>query len=59
MIRTIRRFWNQVLGSLRLRNSDDALAEELESHVQMLAEEQIRTGLPPERHRQPGSGLKR
>jgi putative ABC transport system permease protein len=48
MIRTLRRLWNQLLGSLRLRNSDGGLAEELESHIQMLAEELIRRGLPTE-----------
>jgi len=47
MIRTLRRTWNRLLGSLR-RNVDGDLAEELDSHIRLLAEENIRRGLPPE-----------
>lgn len=47
MTRTFRRLWSRFLGSFR-RKADDDLAEELESHVQMLAEEDIRRGLKPE-----------
>ncbi len=52
MIRTLRRTWNRLLGSLFRRNADGDLAEELDSHIRLLAEEGIRRGLPPdEAHR--------
>jgi predicted permease len=46
--RTLRRNWNRLLGSLFRRNAEGDLAEELGSHIQLLAEEDIRRGLPPE-----------
>jgi putative ABC transport system permease protein len=50
--RTLRRTWNRVLGSLFRRNNDADLTEELDSHIQLLTEENIRRGLPPdEAHR--------
>jgi hypothetical protein len=48
MTRTLRRAWNRLLGSLFGRRRDRDLAEELDSHIQLLAEENIRRGLPPE-----------
>jgi putative ABC transport system permease protein len=48
MTRALRRTWNRVLGSFFRRNTDADLAEELDSHIQLLAEENIRRGLPPE-----------
>lgn len=48
MKRTLRRVWNRLLGSVRRPNADSDLAEELESHVQLLADESIRRGVPPE-----------
>jgi predicted permease len=48
MTRTLRRYWNRLAGSLSGRQRDGDLAEELDSHIQMLAEENIRRGLPPE-----------
>ena len=49
MIRTLRRTWNRLLGSLSGRSRESDLAEELESHIQLLAEENIRRGVPPRR----------
>ncbi len=52
MTRTLRRAWNRLLGSLFRRNADGDLAEELDSHIQLLADEHIRGGMPPdEAHR--------
>ena len=48
MIRALRRAWNRLLGSLFGRRRESDLAEELESHIQLLAEENIRRGVPPE-----------
>src|SRR5437867_3480644 len=49
MIRALRRTWNRILGSLLLRrNPDGDLAEQLDSHIQLLAEENMRRGLTPE-----------
>ena len=48
MIRALRRTWTRVLGSLFRRNADGDLAEELESHIQLLTDEHLRRGLPPE-----------
>src|SRR5688500_12653006 len=48
MTRTLRRAWNRLLGSLFGRRQESDLAEELDSHIQLLAEEDIRRGLPPE-----------
>jgi putative ABC transport system permease protein len=52
MTRALRRTWNRLLGSLFRRNPDGDLAEEFDSHIQLLAEENIRRGIPPdEAHR--------
>jgi predicted permease len=48
VIRALRRTWTRVLGSLFRRNADGDLAEELESHIQLLTDEHLRRGLPPE-----------
>ena len=48
MIRTLRRTWNRMLGSFFRRNSDGDLAAELELHISLLAEENIRRGMPPD-----------
>jgi len=48
MIRGLRRNWNRLLGSIFHRNRDTDLAEELHSHIQMLAEEEIRRGIQPQ-----------
>lgn len=48
MTRTLRRAWNRLLGGFFGRRRDSDLAEELETHIQLLAEENIRRGLPPE-----------
>jgi predicted permease len=46
--RVLFRNWNRLLGSLFGQRRDSDLAEELESHIQLLAEEEIRRGLPAE-----------
>ena len=46
MIRRLRRIWNQLLGSLSHRNAEADLAEELDSHIQLLADENMRRGVP-------------
>lgn len=49
MIRILRCGWNRLLGTLLRRSGGDAdLAEELHSHIQLLAEENIRRGMSPE-----------
>jgi len=45
----LRRFFSRLLGSLSLRGSDGELAEELESHISLMAEESIGHGVPPEK----------
>src|SRR5262249_13673591 len=47
MMRTLRRLWSRLLASLSLRGSDAELSEELESHIALMAEEEIRRGVPP------------
>src|SRR5690242_14668109 len=49
MMRMLRRGWKRVVGSLRQREAGDAeLTDEIESHIQLLAEENIRRGIAPE-----------
>lgn len=48
MIRMLRRTWQRLLGSLPFRTADGELAEELESHIQLLADENIRRGMAPQ-----------
>ncbi len=52
MTRTLRRTWNRLLGSLSGQGRESDLVEELDSHIRLLAEENVRRGLPPdEAHR--------
>jgi putative ABC transport system permease protein len=46
MIRTLRRAWKRVLGSLSAARRESDLDEEIESHIQLLAEENMRRGVP-------------
>lgn len=48
MSRGVSRAWCRVLGTLGLRRGDHELREELESHVQLLIDENLRRGLSPE-----------
>jgi hypothetical protein len=48
MIRGLRRTWKRLLGSLSGQRHERDLAEELEAHIQLLAEDHIRRGLPPD-----------
>ena len=48
MIRTLRRTWNRLLGSLFGQRRESEIAEELDSHIQLLTGENIRRGVPPD-----------
>jgi putative ABC transport system permease protein len=48
VIRTVSRIWLRLIGSLFLRRRDREIAEEFESHVQLLVEENIRRGMSPD-----------
>ena len=48
MIRTLRRTWRRLLGSLSGQRHESDLAEEFEAHVQLMTEENIRRGLAPD-----------
>ena len=48
MIRTLRRTWNRLLGSLFGQRRESELAEELDSHIQLLTGENIQRGVPPD-----------
>ena len=43
-----RRIWNRLLGSLFRRNADGDLDEELDCHIRLLAEDDVRRGITPE-----------
>ncbi|HXG69693.1 MAG TPA: permease prefix domain 1-containing protein [Gemmatimonadaceae bacterium] len=47
----MRRGWQRLLGALSLLRRDADLADELELHVQMLTDENIRRGMTPEEAR--------
>jgi putative ABC transport system permease protein len=46
--RRLRRGWTRLFDTILRRHGDDDLAQEIESHIDWLAEEDIRRGLPPE-----------
>src|SRR5215813_11387070 len=46
MIRSVRRTCMRLLGSLPGRHDENDLAEELEAHIQLMTDENIRRGLP-------------
>ncbi|HJU42256.1 MAG TPA: ABC transporter permease, partial [Vicinamibacterales bacterium] len=48
MMRILRRGWRRLLGSLPARTADTELAEELESHIAMLTDENMRRGMTRE-----------
>jgi putative ABC transport system permease protein len=48
MRRRLSRAWSRALGTLGLRRSDGDLAEELEAHVQLLIDDNIRRGMAPD-----------
>ncbi len=48
MTRALRRLWNRLLGSLSLQHRDSEMAEELEAHIQFLADDEIRRGVAPQ-----------
>jgi predicted permease len=52
VIRALRRTWHRLLASLSIRRQDNDLAAELESHIQLLADENVSRGMSPdEAHR--------
>jgi putative ABC transport system permease protein len=48
MIRTLRRTWRRLLGNFTGQRHESDLAEELEAHIQLITEENIRRGLAPD-----------
>ena len=48
MRRTLRRLWHRFLGTLAGRRRENDLAEELDSHIRLLADEYIRRGFDSE-----------
>ena len=46
MSRVLRRIWSRILATLGRHRSERDLDEEFESHIQMLAEDHIRRGVP-------------
>jgi putative ABC transport system permease protein len=46
MMRALRRTWSRLLGSLLRRQRDGDLADELDSHIHLMADDQIRRGVP-------------
>ena len=44
MTRAFRRIWNRLLGSFFGSRRDSDLAEEMDSHIRLLAEENMRRG---------------
>jgi putative ABC transport system permease protein len=48
MTRTLRRIWSRLFGSIFQHNRDPELVQELESHIQLMTDENIRRGLPPD-----------
>ena len=48
MRRAIRRGWTRLIGTFLRRHTDRDLAQEIESHIEWLADEDIRRGLPPD-----------
>ncbi len=47
MKRVLLRAWSRLLGTLGLRHRDAELAEELEAHILLMADESIRNGVAP------------
>jgi putative ABC transport system permease protein len=47
-MRRLRRGWTRLVSTLVRRDTDDDLAQEIESHIEWLAHEEIRRGLAPE-----------
>src|SRR5262245_27401818 len=47
MMRTLRRSWNRLLGTFTGSHREPELAEEIESHIRLMADEGVRRGLSP------------
>ena len=46
-MRLFRRFWRRLRETVNLRRRDDDFADEVESHIRMLTEDNVRSGMPP------------
>jgi hypothetical protein len=46
-MKPLRRAWNRLAGSLAGRRREAELADELQSHIDMLTEENLRRGMSP------------
>src|SRR5512143_1278996 len=51
MNKTVNRKWNRLLGALTGRRREQDLSDELESHIEMQTEDNVRAGMPPEEAR--------
>jgi predicted permease len=47
-VKPLRRFWHRLRGTLRGAHGDDEFGDEIESHLQMLTEANLRLGMSPE-----------
>ena len=47
-MKAIRRLWNRLPGSSMRRRHDDELSAEIESHLRMQTEDNLRSGMSPE-----------
>ena len=48
-MRALHRIWNRIAGSLMGHRRENDLAKELESHIRMQTEDNLRLGMPPEK----------
>ena len=48
MIRTLRRTWIRLLGSVSGQRHETDLAEEFDAHIQLMTDENVRRGLAPD-----------
>src|SRR5690348_17859199 len=46
MNKTVNRRWNRLLGALTGRRHEQELSDELQSHIEMQADDNIRAGMP-------------
>ena len=46
-MRTLRRFWRRLRETVTSRHHDDGFADEVEAHIRMLTEDNIRSGMSP------------
>ena len=51
MNKTVNRNWNRLLGALTGRRHEQELSDELQSHIEMQTDDNIRAGMPPQEAR--------